>query len=164
MTIHKLKVDTSDVPVDKILSLRDIFKSRSASNRGGWQLEINSRKFEKISWILPFVKRVEQELKNLYPNYNIQRLWFNINSTGSYNEWHNHGAREVVGVAYIQTNLSSGDIEFVDGTRISPDVGDLIIFPSELNHRVLVNQSTDFRISIAFHFNKGKKHYLERIL
>jgi len=163
MTIHKLKVDTSDIDIDKILSLRDTAKNRSASNQGGWQLEIKPRRFEKISWILPFLKRVEQELKNLYPEHHIHRFWFNINGPGHFNEWHNHGSREIVGVAYIQTNSLSGNIEFEDCNIIFPEAGDLLIFSSEINHRVSVNQSNDFRISIALNFNKRKKHYLERI-
>jgi hypothetical protein len=163
MTIHKLKVDTSGVIVDSILSLRDTVKNRSASNRGGWQLEIKPRRFDRISWILQFLLRVEKELKNIYPDYHIHRFWFNINGPGHSNEWHNHGSKEIVGVAYIQTDELSGDIEFKDSNTISPKVGDLLIFPSELDHRVSVSQSNNFRISIAFNFNKRKKHYLERI-
>jgi hypothetical protein len=164
MTIHKFKVDIADVPVDKILSLRDNVKNRSASNQGGWQLEIKPRRFDRISWILPFLLKVEKELYSLYPDHHIHRFWFNINGPTHANEWHNHGAREIVGVAYIQTDPLTGDIEFKDATTITPEIGDLLVFPSEIDHRVSENQSDDFRISIAFNFNKRKKHYLERIL
>jgi hypothetical protein len=164
MTIHKLTVDISSVDINKILDLRETIKNKSASNRGGWQLEVKSRKFEMVKWILPFLEKVEKSLQSLYPDFKIHRFWFNINAPGNYNDWHNHGNREIVGVVYINTNPNFGDIVFENGKRITPNIGDFIIFPSEINHRVEVNQSNDLRISIAFNFNKRKKSYLEKNL
>lgn len=164
MTIHKLNIDVSDIDLNKILDLRETVKNKSASNRGGWQLEVKPRKFETIKWILPFLKRVESQLQTLYPKLTIHRFWFNINEPDNYNDWHHHGRGETVGVIYVKTDDKSGDIVFEDGTQISPQIGDFVIFPSEINHRVDVNQSHSLRISIAFNFNSRKKNYLERIL
>lgn len=164
MTIHKLTIDISDIDIDKILDLRNTVKNKSASNRGGWQLEVKIRKFEKVKWIQPFLETAESQLQTIYPNLTINRFWFNLNEPGNYNDWHHHGSRETVGVIYVKTDDKSGDIVFEDGTQISPQIGDFIIFPSEINHRVDINQSNNLRISIAFNFNSRKKNYLEKIL
>jgi quercetin dioxygenase-like cupin family protein len=36
----------------------------------------------------------------------------------------------------------------------SPRAGDLLVFPGNLEHRVLPNTSSDVRISVAFNFKK----------
>ena len=49
-------------------------------------------------------------------------------------------------------SLNSGDIEFRkddDIHRITPQEGQFLMFPGSLEHRVLENQSSENRISIA---------------
>jgi hypothetical protein len=60
-----------------------------------------------------------------------------------------------VGVLYVQ--VPGGDIEFRRGGAYwceTPKQGDLLMFPGKLDHRVLPNLSTDYRISIAFNFKQ----------
>ena len=80
-----------------------------------------------------------------------QRLWVNINGPGHYNEWHTHYLARV-GVIYLKVPPKSGDIEFRsydEVYRITPQAGQFLTFPGSLEHRVLENQSSENRISIA---------------
>ncbi len=83
----------------------------------------------------------------------VDSWWFNVNTAGEYTGWHAHHRWPKVAVLYIQ--VPGGEIEFRQGGaywRETPKAGDLLVFPGELEHRVLPNPSKDVRISIAFNF------------
>jgi hypothetical protein len=85
----------------------------------------------------------------------IDSWWMNVNTQGEYTGWHSHSRWAKVGVLYVQ--VPAGDIEFRQGGAYwteTPKVGDLLVFPGTLEHRVLPNNNTDARISIAFNFKK----------
>ncbi len=89
----------------------------------------------------------------------IDEWWFNCGASGDEYRWHSHNPCPWVGVLYIQTPENSGGIEFKkmrEFFTFQPSVGNFLIFPGTLTHRVLKNQSTDFRISAAFNFKNGK--------
>ena len=114
----------------------------------------------------------------------ISGLWFNINHSGSYNKMHNHGVAGFSGVFYIQKNEGQGNLLFEDIRResklwlipnatfkndkwvgekifgfqeIEVKTGDILMFPSWLDHMVEVNQTPNLRISISFNFNWYEK-------
>jgi hypothetical protein len=85
----------------------------------------------------------------------IASWWFNVNTQGEHTGWHSHSRWARVGVLYVQ--VPGGDIEFRQGEAYwteSPRVGDLLVFPGSLEHRVLPNTSEQVRISVAFNFKK----------
>ena len=94
--------------------------------------------------------------------------WINFSSKYGFQERHNHIPYNVKtsylgisGAYYLNTNGKDGYFEFcpIDslqgmfGTHpIEPENGNLILFRSELNHRVSVNLTENERISVSFNY------------
>ena len=98
--------------------------------------------------------------------------WVNVNERGAFNAPHGHAAHHFSGVYYVKVPESaedwSGVIEFFNPVgvfapfeqlgklmlpekyRIRPVVGQMVIFPSYIQHWVYPNQEDEERISIAF--------------
>ena len=101
--------------------------------------------------------------------------WKNINEPGSYNIKHYHPLSHLSGVLWIKTPDKSGDIlfqspdefnryqqldcytddfkfqtNFYHTYRFSPIEGRILIFPSDLEHLVKINESDEDRISYSF--------------
>jgi uncharacterized protein (TIGR02466 family) len=113
--------------------------------------------------------------------WTITTSWVNRSRPGDYHSNHWHSNSLVSGVYYIKTNSTSGAICFdkdrghnnlwsdtlcidfdtdtdysTKAVGINPQTGDLLLFPSLLNHSVLVNESTEDRYSLAFNvFPRG---------
>jgi hypothetical protein len=128
---------------DHILLQREI----NPQDRGqrGWQ----SRTYtdQPFPWFDAVYRAVEAEQGP------IDSWWFNVNTQGEYTGWHSHSRWARVGVLYVQ--IPAGLIEFRQGGAYwteTPRAGDLLVFPGNLEHRVLPNTSLDVRISIAFNF------------
>ena len=114
-------------------------------NRGtrGWQSKPYTS--QPFSWFDEVYSSVEEQIGP------IDSFWFNVNTTGEGTGWHSHSSHYTVAVLYI--SVPGGDIEFRQGGAYwseTPRVGDLLVFLGSLEHRVLANNSTDYRISIAF--------------
>ena len=156
---------------------RLISTTRVISNDGGWQspdLEKSDQLLPLYKLILDRLNSVHLQL-GLNDNMCqfITNMWININIPGTYNVVHRHGQSCLSGVYYVQTDSDSGMIEFTNPNplvefvipeklistpndmncnlySISPNIGDLIIFPSWLSHYTKLNRSKHDRISIAF--------------
>jgi uncharacterized protein (TIGR02466 family) len=105
----------------------------------------------------------------------ITQSWLNYTETNQYHPKHSHSNSFVSGVFYINCHEELDKITFFnDGYKtIKPEVktwnlynseswwfpvktGDIIMFPSSLNHMVETKQGTNTRISLAFNvFVKG---------
>ena len=105
----------------------------------------------------------------------ITQSWLNYTETNQYHSKHSHSNSFVSGVFYINCHEELDKITFFnDGHKIiKPEVktwnlynseswwfpvktGDIIMFPSSLNHMVETKQGTNTRISLAFNvFVKG---------
>jgi hypothetical protein len=86
-------------------------------------------------------------------NLKIDEWWFNCGISGDEYRWHTHNPYKWAGVLYIQAPKNSGGIEFRrqgEHQVFHPAVGDFLLFSGNLAHRVLKNNSADFRISVAF--------------
>lgn len=119
------------------------------------------------------------EKVQLYSNYyNNKRnvvckdAWINVNKPGDSQEFHVHPTLIFSAVYYIKTNQNSGMIEFMKPSgfleeklsdckyskynsnreNYNPNEGDLIIFRSNLPHRVMTNISDENRVSLAMNF------------
>ena len=102
-------------------------------------------------WFAATFNRVAAAVNNLV----INEWWFNCGAPGDEYRWHGHNPYPLAGVLYIQTPENSGGIEFrrqEEYQVFQPTAGDFLLFSGNLAHRVLKNQSTDFRISVAFNF------------
>ena len=126
---------------NEIVALR----REDTGNRGsrGWQSKPYTS--QPFSWFDEVYSSVKQQIGP------IDSFWFNVNTTGEGTGWHSHSRYQTVAVLYI--SVPSGDIEFRQGGAYwteTPRAGDLLVFPGSLEHRVLANNSTDYRISVAF--------------
>ena len=107
---------------------------------------------------------------SLHKNFNefdITESWFNKGSKFSYQNYHKHAGSDISGCYYHQTNEQDGNITFrtdSTGLRMSklypydditykPAKGKIILFPSFLEHCVLMNSTDGERISISFNIN-----------
>jgi len=105
----------------------------------------------------------------------VSNFWFNINRKKDHNKMHTHLGSIFSGVYYIKVPDNCGRLvledpntqlmqsflnywhlktEFNEYTsmvwNISPDLGDLVIFPSWMSHYVEPNMSDEDRISLSF--------------
>ena len=105
-----------------------------------------------------------------YPNeFGITTSWFTKTTKNQSSNYHNHHNCMISGIFYLQTDENSGDIVFEDFTnqrnklipkeyniynstdyRIKPIDGLLILFPSEVHHKILKSTSDNYRYSLAF--------------
>ena len=149
------------------------------SNYGGWhspffdQKNDNTpKKFADIAQNF-FIKIFVDEMGWEYnpDKIKITGMWSIINKKGSFNIQHNHPNAYLSAVYYVQVSENSGNIKFFDPreqknirqpkiknytdtsaaiTEMTPQEGDLLIFPSYLYHSVGKNLSEDDRIIISF--------------
>ena len=103
--------------------------------------------------------------------FEITTSWFTKSTKGQSSTFHNHNNCMLSGVLYLQTNENSGNISFEDFSnkrylmrtkeynelnsiawRIKPVDGLLLIFPSEVYHKVEENESDIKRYSLSFNF------------
>lgn len=98
----------------------------------------------------------------------IDDSWLNIVKPGQFQEYHIHGNCHFSGCFYIDIPKDSGDFVVRNPTRVvyfpdldddaglaeeeatTPKAGDLVLFPSWLDHRVAQNLSEKWRFSLAF--------------
>ena len=130
--------------------------------------------------------QVENELNsylyeglNVDPEYSkcqLESSWINIHKPGDMAQEHVHHNSCFSGVWYLQTNETSGDINWVQEElanfpfsqvprikkvnewntttfHIQPKNGTLVFFPSTLRHGVDVNESKEDRYSLAMNFS-----------
>ena len=96
----------------------------------------------------------------------IIKSWMNVTKTGGFQNYHHHLTEpDVCGVYYFETNGNDGDLMFKTDSgglihsklfgqhntiRIKPEVGNLVLFPSFVEHAVGVNKTNTPRVSISF--------------
>ena len=150
-----------------ILNYKKNTETRKASNEGGWQESISDYQDEPI--FKNFIEAILQTIRvtKLKGEKVIIHSWANINEKGNWNFPHNHLGSDLSGVYYVKVPKDSGDIVFFDPRKIDtinsafeedhptsmgvqPLEGNLIMFPSYLEHMVTPSQSDETRISIAF--------------
>lgn len=158
-------------------------QGRLVSNLGGWQSQILPMKDKVLINLERFIRNHLKNFNEQYEYLNeeprIDALWFNINKTKDANNTHNHAGvntPDFSAVLYLQ--IDGGKIHFINPDPyhncmptlktkepdywnafnsaeyfIEPEPGDLIIFPSTINHWVEPNPSKNDRISLAFNWS-----------
>ena len=101
--------------------------------------------------------------------FEITTSWFTKTTKNQSCQFHNHNNCMISGILYLQTNENSGNIVFenfsnerykleVDDYNVynstewglAPVDGLLVIFPSEVYHKIIENKSDTTRYSLAF--------------
>jgi len=147
--IKQYYIDTPSDFVDNIYKFKTLTKAQQRSNRLGWQSPQLTNTLS-IPWADEFLNLciATADLKSPF-----KHIWFNISPSKAYHGWHSHGGARQVGVYYIKTPSDCGNIEFRHDTQtkiLEPVQRLLLIFPSQLEHRVLENRSNEDRITLAF--------------
>lgn len=112
-------------------------------------------------------QKIEEVIKeNFGLDAEIKDSWLNVNNPGGFNYEHNH-AGIISGCFYVHVPENSGDIVFHNPAvrsecvpvverynerymYVTPESGDLLIFPPWLTHHVEPNMSQQNRITVSF--------------
>ena len=111
-------------------------------------------------------------------SFYMQNSWAVKHNKGDFGQIHEHANSLLSGVLYLETDNESGDISFhkpggytnlfhpstmilfdeyethnSDNYRIVPKNGNILLFPSHLNHSIRENKSDIVRYSLAFNFH-----------
>ena len=147
---------------------------------GGWQstkkdvfTDEGFKEFHNV--IIPIISELVKEF-NLEKPADIVQMWININNKGAYNVSHRHPNCDLSGVIWIKQSEQQGNFVFDnmdigyrdwnllfnmneiyrENNRMTSSWiplykdGTIIIFPSELSHRVDINETEEDRISLSF--------------
>lgn len=170
-----------DTVLDECFQMEEENDGVKISNVGGWQsdwIDITSEPFDVL---VPEILKTLQtviEYTKLKPHYTISNAWININRANCSNLVHMHPEAAISGVFYIKVPVNSGKIKFLNPARIGitsnvsndqwatkpfdrpitevyeylPVPGEVLMFPSWLEHYVENNDNVDNepRVSIAF--------------
>ena len=155
-------------------------RTANISNENGWQsydkrFYRTEETFEP--WLKLLVQEIADlvDCYRLNCAIDLTSLWFNINSQYSYNITHTHPGAILSGVLWVKVPKNSGEFHFVlpdsyfqqelvanteesyakkihlfGGYQVDDREGRMMIFPSNMPHRVTMNKSTEDRISISF--------------
>ena len=85
-------------------------------------------------------------------NFRTEDCWGALYKKGHYIKTHHHWPSALSWTYYVKTSENTEPFIFVGNgveKKIYPRVGDLIIFPSVMNHRVPVSQTDDERIVVV---------------
>ncbi len=155
--------------------LRKEERTQSVSGVNSWQSHRSVHSLPMVGGFFSAISDIITTLLEPHGTHNltfaVEGAWFNINPPMSWNERHNHRGHAYAGVYILQKPTDSGELLFhdprvqltavpahppnnplIDGQRrnANAQVGDVVIFPSWLEHSVSLNKSTGDRVSLAF--------------
>ena len=170
-------VFASDLDMDKILkashSIHSSTESVVVSNVGGWQSYDNFIMEDPLlEELFTFQEKCIREYMRDYNScrYTLSNAWLNINGKGDFNWSHVHPGVQLSCCVYVQNPGSGIDLEdprsavsMLQGFALSPrnyveynlrpEVGDIIVFPYWLCHKVPPNMTEELRITIASNYS-----------
>ena len=150
------------------------------SNVGGWHSDIHMFKKNQFKEITDWINLQVQKSNEILRLKNgssliMDTMWANVNGKFHYNERHNHPRAHLSGVYYVKVpdensqiifydprtantmipmdhEITENDIDLWGRVYVTPKEGQLILFPSYLDHSVEMNCAEEDRISISFNF------------
>lgn len=140
------------ITVDDSVALEVVKLYRDLDNaRGGAYGTWHSRRIRTnpYPWFEATFNRVAESVGDL----TIDEWWFNCGEPLDEYRWHTHSPYKYAAVLYVQVPENSGGIEFRQREEYythTPQAGEFLLFSGNLAHRVLKNNSDNFRISVAF--------------
>jgi uncharacterized protein (TIGR02466 family) len=176
LATETLRIDNSKV--EKFCyAQKELSSGRVVSNGGGWQsndLPLNTPELQELFRTITDKLNELHRYFGFAPSMrqSISDAWININQKGNFNYTHNHPGKFFSCVYYVKGGPNKGNIEFTTPVEahaytihnhmvgahnsfsghalaIPPITGELLIFPSWLNHLVRQNETAEDRISIA---------------
>lgn len=174
-----LKIDNNKI-VDYCEEVEKSIPSVSNSNLGGYQSPGSVIREKQLMSLRTIAESHAAEIfneLNVLPHFKpyLQGGWISINRKGHMNHLHDHPQSFLAGVYYPKVPENSGSITFHDPRNVKlyvdveemfktitpdncstvvmhPSDGDLIFFPSWLQHHVDASETDEPRISIAMNF------------
>ena len=136
---------------------------------------LKDKEFKKLhDWVFKQVGDYATKLK-YQNNFSCSQAWFNIYNKNDYQEYHNHSLNALSAVYFLKSDSESSakiHFRFKDNPGINEPVihdnfnltaytswykpipGRLLIFKADLLHCVERSEEKDFRISIAYNFDR----------
>lgn len=143
----------------------------------------NGELFKIKNFIELSIKNFKDQIYQVSDDIVITQSWGNKNSSGQAHHSHHHPNSIWSGVFFLKVSEDTPPISFKRGNlsafswnhtvpnqfnndifHLKPELGDLIIFPSTLEHWVEPNQSKNDRVTISFNtFAKGSLGSIETL-
>jgi len=172
-----LDVDNNQI-LKHCFQLREQSDGLKTSNYGGWHSEYLDPLDDVLNPLIDIVLSNCNEIKKEFgfkqeKIVDLANYWVNINHKNNFNLPHLHIDSFLSVVYYVKVPKKSGKIMFKNPILahqytihnnmidefthfnssewgVQPEEGQLLIFPSWLEHYVQPNESNDYRVSIAF--------------
>ena len=137
----------------KWISVADVDSNKEFSSSSSVDRNIlNKKPYKEIK------KHIEEHFYNYVYNalelkqeFKITTSWLTKTLCNQKAPYHNHNNCMYSGVLYLKTPKEKAAITFENyENKTSP--GDIVIFPSELFHKININKFNEERISLAFNF------------
>lgn len=176
LATDKLSVDNLNLEMFAYEQMR-MTDGRKYTNRGGWQSNFIDD-LPQVQPLIEHINQRLEQLRNDIEFIDqaflrVESMWININHPYSYNSNHIHPNSYISGVYYVKVPENSGNLvlrhpsnlisiftpsdvikqfNLLNSSKwnIEPKDGDLVMFPSWIEHEVTQNISGEDRISIAF--------------
>ena len=160
------------------------------SQRKGWNKDTHMLSKDPFSTNFLFEHNCQNTVRFIYESsteyiqkvanssafqYNIIEAWITKTLEGQYAHEHHHGATDISGVYYINTNGEDGNLTFdnihsqlagnfifsslVSAQPMPLENGLLILWPGPLRHRTYVNTTDSERMSLSFNVMIGRKGF-----
>jgi len=157
--------------VEYVLKLEREVASTHNSNRGkGWHSEgIHAIDNVTNADLRNLLSSVVADVNQLYNGIHFQTAWININHYGDWNVPHVHPHADMAAVFYLDVpkaldpKESDGKLILISQTNsilddgitaeFMPEVGRILLFPSNIPHMVAPHYTQENRISIALNFS-----------
>ena len=107
-----------------------------------------------------FMRKNDLEFSDGY----IEECWINIYEKNYYQEFHDHARtnfKYFSGVLYLTDDNSKIQFFRDNSIFLKPKKGEIIIFDSSYEHRVLPQDSNSLRVSLAFNFKKCRDYSIK---
>ena len=161
------------------------------SQRKGWNKDTHMLNKDPFSTNFLFDNNCQNTVRFIYESateyvqniaghpdyqYSIIESWITKTLKGQYAHEHHHGATDISGVYYINTNGEDGNLIFdnihsqmagnfvfsslVFDHKLPLENGLLILWPGLLRHRTHVNTTDNERLSLSFNIMIGRKGFV----
>ena len=120
--------------------------------RSDWMVQTDERFNEFNEWILEACSFACQYHLNTQVTFSIANEWLMVYEKGDYAIPHEHFPYCLSVIYYVDCDANAAPVIFEDEVEIKPEIGKLVIFPSELKHEV--KQTEGKRVVVSMNLNQ----------
>lgn len=148
-----------------------------------WDCTVQSSFLKKLDWLenskylyTSDVKKLALQYDADTVDYRVNDIWINVYKKNHFQEYHNHCPSDFSAIHFVQFDEEHAGPIFKDPNealstynsymrfknsieyQVPVEEGDIIFFPSFLEHKVPKNKTDSKRITISFNLNMGPKN------